>query len=312
MRSLPYVLGMFALFTPAILTAQSSYVPQRVYDTDDKRFVDFDAMLVELAKADVVFVGEQHDDPNTHRLELAILEGLGRRRGGVIVSLEMFERDTQEPLEHFLMDHLSEEDFLKVARPWPRYATDYKPLVEYAISRDWPVLAANVPRPIASEVSKSGFGVLDGKSDVEKKWFAQERECSTSDDYYKRFAVAMNQHPGAPGSPAEAAAAKREMTERYYFAQCLKDETMAESIARAHASGAAGGRRSLVVHFNGSFHSDYGLGTAERARRRMPGRRIVVLSLLPVKDLDALSPSGDDRKRAAYLIYTLGRGTEGT
>jgi len=27
-----------------------------------------------------------------------------------------------------------------------------------------------------------------------------------------------------------------------------------------------------------------------------------------VKDLDALSPSGDDRKKAAYLIYTLGRG----
>ena len=44
-------------------------------------------------------------------------------------------------------------------------ATDYKPLVEYAMSKDWPVLAANVPRPIASEVSKSGFGVLDGKSD---------------------------------------------------------------------------------------------------------------------------------------------------
>ena len=29
--------------------------------------------------ADVVFVGEQHDDPNTHRLELAVLEGLARR-----------------------------------------------------------------------------------------------------------------------------------------------------------------------------------------------------------------------------------------
>ena len=95
------------------------------------------------------------------------------------------------------------------------------------------------------------------------------------------------------------------MTERFYFAQCLKDETMAESIARAHASGGAGGRRPLVVHFNGSFHSDYGLGTAERAKRRMPGKRIVVLSLLPVKDLDVLSPSGDDRKRAAYLIYTI-------
>ena len=76
----------------------------------------------------------------------------------------MFERDAQQPLEHFLMDHVSEEDFLKVARPWPRYATDYKPLVEYAMSKDWPVLAANVPGRCV-RVSKSGFGVLDGKSD---------------------------------------------------------------------------------------------------------------------------------------------------
>src|SRR5262245_37370058 len=90
-----------SLLTTAVLTAQSSYVPQRVYDTDHKRFTDFEAMLHEVAKADVVFVGEQHDDPHTHRLELAILEGLARRRTDVIVSLEMFERDVQEPLGHF-------------------------------------------------------------------------------------------------------------------------------------------------------------------------------------------------------------------
>ena len=113
MRISPYIFSF-------LLTAQSSYVPQRVYDTDHKRFSDFETMVSELAKADVVFVGEQHDDPNTHRLELAILEGLARRRAAVIVSLEMFERDVQEPLEHFVMGHLSEDEFLQTSRPWPR------------------------------------------------------------------------------------------------------------------------------------------------------------------------------------------------
>jgi uncharacterized iron-regulated protein len=299
MRLYSFVLAL--LFAPAVLTAQSGYVPQRVYDTGDKRFVDFESMLAELAKADVVFVGEQHDDPNTHRLELAILEGLARRRGGVIVSLEMFERDAQEPLGHFLMGHATEEEFLKVSRPWPRYATDYKPLIEFAISRDWDVVAANVPRPIASEVSKAGFGVLDSKTETERKWFARERQCPTDDDYFKRFGQAMNEHPGAP---ATSDAAKREMTERFYFSQCLKDETMAESIAQAHAAASRDGKRPLVVHFNGAFHSDFGQGTASRAKRRLPGRRIVVLSVLPVKDLDGLAPDGSERKRADYLVYT--------
>ena len=59
------------------------------------------------------------------------------------------------------------------------------------------------------------------------------------------------------------------------------------------------------MHFNGAFHSDFGPGTAERVRRRLNGRRVAVVSMLPVKDLDALAPAGDDLKRADYLVYTV-------
>src|SRR5215204_5730295 len=77
--------------TPASATAPpSGYVPERVFDTRAGAFSDFELMLADLARADVVLVGEQHDDPNTHRLEAALLEGLLRRRAGVVVSLEMF------------------------------------------------------------------------------------------------------------------------------------------------------------------------------------------------------------------------------
>jgi uncharacterized iron-regulated protein len=73
----------------------SSYVPERVFDTRAKGFSDFEVMLADLSRADAVFVGEQHDDPNTHRLELAIVEGLTRRGVPVVVAMEMFERDVQ-------------------------------------------------------------------------------------------------------------------------------------------------------------------------------------------------------------------------
>src|SRR6185436_9947786 len=72
-----------------------SYVPERVFDTRTKAFSDFEMMLADLARADAVFVGEQHDDPNTHRLELAVVEGLTRRGVPVVVAMEMFERDVQ-------------------------------------------------------------------------------------------------------------------------------------------------------------------------------------------------------------------------
>ena len=288
-----------AVGTSLTLAAQS-YVPNRVFDTHRGAFSDFEAMASDLAKADVVFVGEQHEDPNTHRLELAVLEALARRGRSVIVSLEMFERDAQEPLEHFLMGHMPEDEFLKVSRPWPRYATDYKPLVDFAITKEWPVVAANVPRPIASEVAKGGLEVLRQKSADDRKLFAADLKCPIGDDYFKRFSAAMGSHP-APGAAADEA---RRTTERYYASQCVKDETMAESIAQALTTGRAGGKQPTLVHFNGAFHSDYRQGTAERVARRLKDARIVVVSVKPVGDLDQLKP-GDDKKLGDFVVYTF-------
>lgn len=301
------VVWLLACGLTALASAPAEYVPERVFQTAHKAFADFEVMLADVSTADVVFVGEQHDDPNTHQLELALLEGLARRRPGrVIVALEMFERDVQEPLDHFQMGHMAEDAFLKIARPWPNYANDYKPLVEFARARDWPVIASNVPRTLASDVSKGGLDVLKAKSGDDVKWFAKDLQCRAGGDYFDRFADAMGEHPekDAKGPGDAKAAEARQRLERYYAAQCLKDETMGESVARAFDMASVGGQKPLVVHFNGAFHSDFTQGTAERAKRRLPGKRVVVLSVLPVANLDTLSPDKKERKRADYLVYT--------
>jgi hypothetical protein len=38
--------------------------------------------------------------------------------------------------------------------------------------------------------------------------------------------------------------------------------------------------------------------------RRLKGKRLEVLTLLPVADLDAVAPTREDRKRADFLVYT--------
>jgi uncharacterized iron-regulated protein len=281
------LLLLLAMLQVLPLTAPPSYVPERVFDTRQQAFSDFEAMVADLSRADAVLVGEQHDDPNTHRLELAILEGLARRGAPMVVSLEMIERDVQPVLNRYLAGEITEAHFLAESRPWPRYATDYRALVEFARAGKRRVVAANVPRRMASDVSKSGLGAVDGWT-ADRAFAAKVIDCPASGSYFDRFAAAMGGHQGA--------------TANFYFAQCVKDETMGESIAEAFATTTG---RVTIVHFNGAFHSDFAEGTAHSARRRMPGRRVVVVSVLPVADLDAVKPTADDLKRADYLVFTL-------
>ena len=93
--------------------------------------------------------------------------------------------------------------------------------------------------------------------------------------------------------------------ERLYLAQCLRDETMGESIAQVLTAGAGGGKRPLVISINGAFHSDFGDGLVDRVRRRLPDKRLLVLSLQPAGGLDSIAPGADERKRADYLVYVL-------
>ena len=74
---------------------------------------------------------------------------------------------------------------------------------------------------------------------------------------------------------------------------------MGEAVAAAHLE-----RRALVIHANGSFHSDYRFGTAERAKWRAPSARIAVVSFVPVPDLDTVDARAQ-RKLGDYVVFTL-------
>jgi uncharacterized iron-regulated protein len=277
-----------------------SYAPHRVYDSRLRRFSDFEAMLADIMYADVVFLGEQHDDPITHRLEAAVLEGLARRRSNVVLALEMFERDVQEPLNRYLGGSLPEPEFRALARPWPRYATDYRPLVEFARTWQWPVVAGNVPRRVAALVARRGLAGLDSLG-ADRAFIAREVSCP-HDDYFDRFAKTMGDMGGhGPGAAAQTDEEKKIALERVYQAQCVKDETMGEAVASAFAAAPP---RALVVHVNGAFHTDYRQGTAARTARRLPGKRVAVISFVPAGDLDRVDAAAQ-RRLGDYVVFTL-------
>lgn len=253
-----------------------------------------------LAHADVLFFGEQHDDSETHRAEYETLASIASLGRPVILSLEMFERDVQPALDDYLAGKTTEAEFLGRARPWPSYATAYRPLVELARAHHWPVIAANVPRPLASAVGRKGLVALDSLSATQRLTAARDNVCLI-DDYHARFMDEMHAHSTGSGGAAEAGdSLPTAMAERFYVAQCVKDETMAESIVRAKQ---AASRDAIVVHFTGAFHSDYSQGTVERVKRRAPSWNLVVISAVPVPD-PSVAPIAPETGIADFVIFT--------
>jgi len=222
-------------------------------------------MARQLAQADVVFLGEEHDNDVGHDLQLRTLRLLAEERPRIVLSLEQFEADVQGPLDDYLTGRIDEATFLESSRPWPNYNAHYRPMVELARRRGWPVLAANVPRPLASRVAKEGGLYAVGHEPL-VPWEVWVEE----PEYADLFARAMG---------------RRRMRDddwglqRWFAAQCVKDEKMAESIAD-FLSDSPAGERPLVVHLCGKFHSNYRLGTVSRLQRRLPELDLRVVSMI--------------------------------
>ncbi len=131
---------------------------------------------------------------------------------------------------------------------------------------------------------------LDTVPEAHRRGWAARRECAPDGEYFRRFAGAMGEMEGHGGRAA---------VERFYQAQCLKDETMAESIVRARQAWPGW----MVVHVNGGFHSDFRLGTVERLARRGPALRIAVVAMVPVPD-PAAAALAEHAGRGDWIVFT--------
>ena len=218
-------------------------------------------LVRELLEYDVVFLGELHDSDEGHAFQNEVTRRLGAERP-LVLSLEMFERDVQIWLDAYLAGAMSEDEFLEVGRPWPNYAEHYRPAVELARARGWPVLAANLPRPVARDIARQGVEAVDSP------WLPRGID-SSEGPYKELFVEAMGGH---------GAGMESEQLDDWYAAQCAKDDAMAESIADWLVRS-TDPEPPLVVHWCGRFHSDFGLGTVERLQARAPELKIAVVSM---------------------------------
>lgn len=250
----------------ALLLPSACSFPGASFPGDSGVFVGFPSLVADCAAHDVVFFGEVHDNDRCHEQQLDLLKSLFAKRPDLIVSMEMFERDVQGELDAFLAGKLAEDDFRKRSRAWSNWH-HYRGIVQFAKKHSLPVIAANAPVDLVRKVSKgAGLVAVKGEPHV-------AREVSAPHDaYYDSFVAAMSGH----------GVMDEKKLELYYQAQCLRDDTMAESIAMALTKARSAGRNPLVFHLCGRMHSDQRLGTVQRLQWRMPDLAVRVISTSPV------------------------------
>ncbi len=304
-----------------------------IFDGHDGARMKWEQLLEAAGGAEVVVLGEQHDDAVAHAVQLAVVEDALDRWPGSALSMEMLDRGEQATVDDYLADIIDRETFLertaatrwrKISREflegqidretfaerigrlgWPDWEANYQPIVEAAKSGLAPVVAANTPwLRYASLANTKGFEHLESLRASQKALFEAPREVPTG-RYRERFWEEMvgreeGEAPPAAGGEGEESDVHSGVSDEevlgMFRAQLVMDATMADSIIDALEGGAA-----KVFHLVGMFHCDFEGGLVQEIRHRRPGVRIVTISMQNEKS-DVLRDG--DAGRADIVIYT--------
>ena len=218
--------------------------------------VSLPQMLDMAGDARVVYVGETHDNPASHRLELQTLQGLEQRHPGkVALGMEMFSRAQQPALDRWVAGKLDEKSFLKESRWFDNWKMDfgyYRDLLLFARERHIPIVALNADKALVQAVRSKPLAELSLQEQAQLPAFDQ------TDPYQRGMAEGI--FSGHSHGQMHV--------EDFLRSQTLWDETMAESAARYLVSPGGQDRHLLVIA--GGNHVSYGFGIPRRVFRRIP------------------------------------------
>lgn len=268
-----------------------------VLDGKTGQVIGWDALVERARAADVVVIGEVHGHGMGGAATVALFEDVaaGGDRSPVL-SMEFFERDHQAHLDDYLGGISDEAAFrARTGRTDGNYPAAHRALIEAARAEEIEVIGANAPRRYATVANKEGWARLYELTPEQQRLFVNPGS-SVGGRYEEKFFEMMKGMGASHGAPEGAEVdpeEERKTIEGYFRAQNVWDATMAGSIAGALARGGA-----PVVHVVGQFHSDFDGGLIQRIRERVPGARILTVSL-------AAAPAwreAEDKGRADVVV----------
>lgn len=234
--------------------AQHWLAPARIIDGHTGQILSEAEALEHLRAARVIYVGEKHDRPQDHAIQLRLIDHLRQLDPSLGVGLEMVKRPFQKWLSDYVSGRIDEGKLLDKIEWKTRWGFDfalYRPIFEYLRQYSLPTYALNARDEITRTVAREG---LEGLSEVDRETLP---ELNMNNEAHRTAVQAVfDEHGMSHGKMS---------FENFYTAQVIWDETMAHEVARELA--AEGGPARMVV-LVGSGHLRKGYGIPDRAARR--------------------------------------------
>ena len=219
-------------------------------------FVNAAESLKLVTDSRVVYIGESHDNPEAHRVELDVLKAMAARYPGkVALGMEMFVTSQQPVLDRWVAGELDEKDFVKESDwydVWSMNFELYRDLLLFARDNQLPIVALNAEQATVHTVVRTELGQL------EPAIAAQLPEMDSQDPYQRALVAAIFGGHAMGGGKLDG----------FFRVQTLWDETMAQNVARTLQR--EGNEDLRMVVLAGGYHVRNGFGMPRRVFRRVP------------------------------------------
>lgn len=233
--------------------------------------VSFAQMMTAIHADRLVYVGETHDNPASHRLQQQILQAmLTQSPGQVAVGMEMFHSEQQPVLDAWIRGELNEKEFLRQLNWYDNWRIDYRyyrELLELMRDRQLPIIALNASPAQKMAAMKSAL-----------------KDQSEIDPYYRATLLAY----------FDGHQAGTQDRERFIRIQSLWDDTMAQSVVDFLDTPERNHDRMLVLA--GGNHIRYGFGIPRRVFQQRPLPYILIGN----KEIEI-----DEQKRDRFMDVSL-------
>lgn len=272
-----------------------------VFSNTTKEKISYKNFIAEIAQADIIVVGEYHDNGLGHEIEAQIAKDIIAIEPKTTIALEMFERDEQPLVDLYLDGKISAKNLetLTDSSSWGNKNNSwemwYQPIVDIAKDNHATganLKAANAPRHFVKLARLEGFEGLEEMLPNTNDAYTMPNPAVDDSKYKERFISSMTSRGGASSPMGKMGT----MAQDLFRSQQMWDATMAASVVTEKSV------TNKVILFIGDFHIAYDGGTLLRIKHDLPNSKVVSVSVNRNNDISHLAES--DYDRADYIFYT--------